>query len=156
MDKDIKKSFPFTVENKEFDSLKEKRTAKSIIEEAQEKGIASAQGPIDTLTLKGETATYDLDDIVDLSQDNNFSMGVKTYKFKVNGQKLESKSEKLVASDIIKMAQNENVTLPANVAVENLLLIDGTQNKTFKPDDWVDLTQFNVFSVIKSGPTPVA
>ena len=144
MNKDKKNTFPFTVEGKHFDSIKEKLTAKSIIEQAKEKNILAVQDSIDKLTLKGEKEVYYLDDLVDLSQDNRFAIGVKTYQFKVNGQKLETTTEKLLSLQIIKEAQEKGVFLPDKV--ENLLLESvGEKQKSFKLDDLVDLSQYNNF-----------
>lgn len=154
MNKDTKKKFSFKVEDQSFDSPEEKITAKAIIELAQKKGISNAQGQIDTLTLKGENKIYYLNDIVDLSKDNDFSLGIKVYKFKVNGQELESNSKKLLASDIIKMAQNKDVPLPAEI--KDLLLQAVGVEQEFNLNDWVDFSKFDNFLLIVNKPTPVA
>ena len=80
---------------------------------------------------------------------------MKIYKFIVNDQELESKEEKLVASDIIKMAQEKGVL--TEVKPENLLLgaADGDKHQ-FKPEDWVDLSKYSKFILIPNQPTPVA
>ena len=76
------------------------------------------------------------------------------YKFTVNGQELESKSEKLVALDIIKLAEQKGVPLPDKP--ENLLLEAVGEGQPFKLDDWVDLEKFTDFILIPSTPTSVA
>ena len=76
------------------------------------------------------------------------------YKFTVNGQELESKSEKLVALDIIKLAGQKGVPLPDKP--QNLLLEAVDEPKPFKLDDWVDLEKFTKFILIPSTPTSVA
>ena len=68
------------------------------------------------------------------------------YKFTVNGQELESKSEKLVALDIIKLAEQKGVPLPDKP--ENLLLEAVGEGQPFKLDDWVDLEKFTDFILI--------
>ena len=79
---------------------------------------------------------------------------VKVYKFKVNGQDLESKSEKLVALDIIRLAEQKGVPLPDKP--ENLLLEAVGEGHPFKLDDWVDLEKFTQFILILNKSTPVA
>ena len=79
---------------------------------------------------------------------------VKVYKFTVNGQDLESKSEKLVALDIIRLADQKGVPLPDKP--ENLLLEAVGEGQPFKLDDWVDLEKFTKFILIPSTPTSVA
>ena len=79
---------------------------------------------------------------------------VKVYKFMVNGQDLESKSEKLVALDIIRLADQKGIPLPDKP--ENLLLEAVGEGQPFKLDDWVDLEKFTKFILISSTPTSVA
>ncbi len=158
MNENTNKNFPFTIEGESFDSPDEKLTAKSILERAQEKNIPAAQGQIGTLTLKSDKgAIYSGDDWINLSQDNNFSLGIKktpqVYKFTVNGQKLESNLEKLIALDIIKMGQEKGAAIPGKP--ENWLL-EEIGGKKFTIDEWVDLSQFSEFLLIPSGSTPVA
>lgn len=154
MAKDTGGEFPFTVEGEPFVVGEQKPTAKMILKMAQEKGIASAQDQIEKLVLKGKSAIYKGDDIVDLSQEKEFSVGLAVYAFKVNGQDLESNLGKLVALDIIKMAQEKGVALPG--APENLLLSVIGKDTEFKNDEWVDLSQFHEFLLILNEPTPVA
>ena len=155
MSEDTAKNFPFTVEGEPFTLPEEKVTANSIIKIAQEKGISAAQGKIENITLKGSKETiYSGNDLIDLLQDNEFTLGVKEeekiYRFKVNGQELESKSEKLVVLDIIKLAQEKGVPIPPQPALE---AVGGPQ---FKDDDCVDLGQFHEFLLISKASTPVA
>ena len=117
--------------------------------------MPASHPPIEELVLKGQKGNYSKDDKVDLSEDNDFSLGVKVYKFKVNGQELESKFEKLIALDIIEMAEKKGVSLPEKH--ENLRLEAVDENPyPFKLDDWVDLEQFHKFILILNEPTPVA
>lgn len=154
MVENTEEEFPFTVEGKPFVIGEQKPTAKRVLEMAQGKGIEPAQDQIEKLALKGESAVYKGDEIVDLSQDKVFSIGLAVYKFKVNGQELETNLGKLVALDIIKMAQEKGVALPG--APENLLLSVINKEIEFKNGDWVDLSQFQEFLLILNEPTPVA
>ncbi len=153
MKEDTGNNFPFTIEGKKFASEEQTRTANSIIEMAQKEGIPAAQDGVEKLTLKGEAEIYFGDDPVDLAQDSNFTIGVKVYEFKVNGQELESNLAKLVSLDIIKLAQEKGVPLPAKP--ENLLL-EAVGGAKFGPDAWVDLGQFREFLLLSNEPTPVA
>ena len=137
------KKFSFQVEGQSFELPHEKVPAKIIIEMAQEKGIASALNqPIESLTLKSDNnKIYSWKDEVNLSLDNHFSLGVKKYTFEVNGQKLETSSEKLMASDIIEMAKKKGVT-PGNKSENLLLEAIGEKGQTFKNDEWVNLMSF--------------
>ena len=148
-----KQQFPFMVEGDRLSLPEEKVPAETIIKLAQKKGIEAAQGEIEKLTLKGKENIYRGDDPVDLSQEDDFSIGVAVY-FMVNGQEMESRLEKLVALDIIKMAQEKGVALPGGP--ENLLLHVVGQGSEFKYDEWIDLTQFNEFLLILNESTPVA
>ena len=160
MSKDIARQFPFTIEGEPFDWPEEKVTAKRIIAFAKDKGIPVAQGKIENLTLKGSKETiYSGDDWVDLSRDNVLTLGVKDeekiYRFKVNGQELESALDKLVASDIIKLAHEKGVPVPGKPE-DFLLAVVGEDDKKFKSDEWVDLRQFNTFILLPNTSTPVA
>ena len=146
--------FQFTVEGKRFSLPEEKVPAKSILELAQDKGIKAAQDGIEKLTLKGKETIYRGDDLVDLTQEDDFTIGAVVYKFMVNGQEMESNMEKLVSLDIIKMAQEKGVPLPGKP--ENLLLQVVGQEHEFKYDAWVDLTQFNEFLLLLNESAPVA
>ena len=159
MDANTEGKFPFTVEGVHFDLPKEKVTAKMIIELAKEKNISSATNiPIEQLTLKGQKHIYSENDLVDLSKDNTFSLGgVKVYKFKVNGYDLSSNSKELLASEIIKMAQEKGAALldsdPAKLKLEAIKTKD---NPSFENNERVDLDQFNNFLIILNQSTPVA
>ena len=152
-------TFHFMVEGESFslDSPDGRVAAKDILALAQEKKINGSEGPIEDLTLKGKEGVYSGDDRVDLSQEDDFSLGVKAkgkvYHFKVNGQELESNSEKLVALDIIKMANAKGVPLPGQIGNLQLEAVGGPP---FGNSDWVDLEQFSEFILIANDPTPVA
>ena len=148
-------NFVFQIEGEDFSSSKQILTAREIINLAKEKGLPTSNLPIEDLTLKTEQNIYSGDDPVDLSKEKNFSLGIKIYKFKVNGQELESKFEKLIALDIIKMAKEKGIPLPGDKPDDFLLETRGGKNK-FKLDEWVDLGQFHEFLIILDKPTPVA
>ena len=155
MSNNTEHKFSFQVEGESFSSPEKILTARKIIEYAKEKGLSASKPPIEELVLKGQKGNYAGDDKVDLSEDNDFSLGVKVYKFKVNGQELESKFEKLVALDIIEMAKKQGVSLPGKY--ENLLLETvGDKQHQFELDEWVDLGRFHEFLLILNEPTPVA
>jgi len=154
MAENTEEKFSFTVEGEPFVVGEQKPTAKEILKMAQEKGIEPAQDQIEKLVLKGESAIYKGDETVDLSQDKVFSVGLAVYEFKVNGQELESNLSKLVAMDIIKMAQENGVVLPGTP--DNLLLSVIGKDAEFKNDDEVDLSKFQEFLLILNEPTPVA
>ena len=150
--------FPFKVEGESFYSFEEKLTAKQIIELAKEKNIPEANQPIESLILKGKEKTYSKDDLIDLSIENDFSLGLKVYKFRVNGQEFESNSEKLIALDIIKRAREKAVIGNNPEKLEDWLLetIEQENKIEFKPNEWVDLSQFQNFLLIPNQSTPVA
>ena len=155
MSNNTENTFSFQVEGESFSSHEKILTARKIIEYAKKKGLSASKPPIDELVLKGQKGNYAGDDKVGLSEDNNFSLGVKVYQFKVNGQELESKFEKLVALDIIEEAKKNGVTLPGKT--ENLLLETvGEKPCQLKLDEWVNLNQFHEFLLILNEPTPVA
>lgn len=146
--------FSFTVEEDRFAVGEQNLAAKIILKMAQEKGIAPAQDQIEKLVLKTDGAVYKGDEIVDLSQDKAFSVGLAVYEFKVNGQELVSNLGKLVALDIIKMAQEGGVVLLGTP--DNLLLSVIGKDAEFKNEEWVDLGQFQEFLLILNEPTTVA
>ena len=148
--------FEFTVEEKPLSSDKEKLAAREILELAkQHGGILPKDGKeedIDHYTLKGAKAVYWGNETVDLQVEKEFTVGVKVFAFTVNGTLLESKAEKLVASDILKMARDAGAISPEG----SYLLQPAGQQQTFQAGDWVDLTQFTKFLAILDSPTPVA
>lgn len=156
MSEGAENKFPFQVEGRALESPRKILTAAEILELAREKGILAGAPPAKELTLKGKHAVYAGNDAVDLSKDNDFSLG-RAYKFKVNGQEMESKFEKLTALDIIEMAGKEGVSIPG-CKTEDLLLeaVGGEKPYQFKLDEWVDLGQFHEFLFILNKPTPVA
>ena len=155
MSNNTENKFSFQVEGKSFSSSEKILTARKIIEYAKEEEVPASKPPIEELVLKGQKNSYSKEDKVDLSEDNDFSLGVKVYKFKVNDQELESQFEKLVALDIIEMAEKKGVSLPGKHEDLRLEAV-GENPYPFELDDWVDLGQFHKFILILNEPTPVA
>lgn len=154
MAENTEEKFPFTVEGEPFVLGEQKPTAKRIIEMAQEKGVEAAQDQIEKLVLKSANVVYKGDEIVDLSQGKVFSIGLAVYKFKVNGQELESNLSELIALNLIKMAQEKGVALPGSP--ESLLLSVVGKETEFNSGDLVNLEQSQEFLLILNEPTPVA
>jgi len=151
MAEDTGGEFSFTVEGEPFVVGEQKPTAKRILEMAQEKGIAPAQDQIEKLVLKGEIAVYKGDDIVDLSQEKEFSVGLAVYEFKVNGVEIHSPLEKIVALDVMQLAKNKG----AFPGEPEDYILEGDKGR-YEPSDWVDLGQDNVFITAPNKPTTVA
>ncbi len=78
---------------------------------------------------------------------------IEGYRFKVNGQELLSQHEKLVALDILRLAENKGVF---SGKPEDYLLQGTKQDTPYKLDDWVDLSVEKEFVAIPNSPTPVA
>ncbi len=156
MSDNTKNKFSFQIEGELFSSSENILTAKDIIEKGKEKGLIDSTSSIENLILKGQKNSYSAKEPVDLSKDHVFSLEFKKiYKFKVNGQEMESEFEKLIALDIIDTAKKNGVSLPGKA--ENLLLETvGDKQYRFKLDEWVNLNQCYEFLLILNEPTPVA
>ena len=151
MAENTEEKFSFTVEGEPFVVGEQKPMAKEILKMAQEKGIEPAQDQIEKLVLKGESTIYKGDETVDLSQDKVFSIGLAVYEFKVNGVEILSPLQKVVALDVMQLAKNKG----AFPGKPEDYILEG-DNGRYKPDDWVDLKQDNVFITAPNQPTPVA
>lgn len=77
----------------------------------------------------------------------------KQYTIKVNGVEFEVGYEKLVASDVLKLAVDQKAI---GGDPENFVLISNDPIHEFKHDDWVDFSDYKDFTAEKSAPTPVA
>lgn len=75
----------------------------------------------------------------------------KEYELKVNGIEIITPHQKLVAHDVLELAQKHNA-IPGKP--EDYIL-QGDKGP-YKRDDWVDLEEDNVFITIPDAPTPVA
>lgn len=78
---------------------------------------------------------------------------VNNYEIEVNGVQIKVNVEKLVASDILKLAA-ENKAIGNKP--EDYVLESENPRKTFKNDEWVDLLEYKEFTAEMSAPTPVA
>ena len=151
-----KTKFPFKLEGQTFELFEEKVTVKKIIELAKEKGLPATKHSVSALISKSKDCVYSESDSVNLSEENDFRLKIKTYNIKINGHDLESSSNKLEAQAIIKMAKEKGVILPGGEI--NLLLesVGGEPSCQFKLADKVDFNQFYEFLLILNEPTPVA
>ena len=75
----------------------------------------------------------------------------KEFNFKVNGIEIETPHQKLVAHDILELAEKRGA-MPGKPE-EYILQGDKGQ---YGLNDWVDLEEDNVFITISRKPTPVA
>lgn len=73
------------------------------------------------------------------------------FAFKVNGVKIETQHQKLVAHDILELAEKHSA-MPGKP--EDYIL-QGDKGQ-YGWDDWVDLEEDSVFITILNAPTPVA
>ena len=73
------------------------------------------------------------------------------FTFKVNGVQIDTPHQKLVAQDILKLAK-EKGAIPGN---PEEYILQGDKGK-YKADDWVDLSEDNLFIAITNKPTQVA
>ena len=73
------------------------------------------------------------------------------FKFKVNGIEIETPHQKLVARDVLELAEKHGAIpgKPDDYALQ------GDKGK-YEGDDWVDLEEDNVFITVPTAPTPVA
>ena len=141
------------VEGKPLDFKSADLTANDVLKAAQEADIPAAQDGIEKISLKGDESgkIYVGEDRIDIRDDKKFSIGI-AYPFTVNGQSFVSPLQKLIALDIIKMAQGKNL-VPSVGSNDWKLEGDG---KFFHGKDWVDLEQFPSLILIPDQPTPVA
>ena len=73
------------------------------------------------------------------------------FTFKVNGVQIETPQQKLVAKNILELAK-EKGAIPGN---PEEYILQGDKGK-YKADDWVDLSEDNLFIAISNKPTQVA
>ncbi len=77
----------------------------------------------------------------------------RTFSFAVNGAEIETEHEKLVAIDILLLAEREGV-IPNKPDAYFLETAD--EKHRFKNDDWVDLQEYKHFITVPTGKTDVA
>ena len=75
----------------------------------------------------------------------------ETFTLKVNGVEMQMGQEKVVAHDILELAEKEGA-IPGKP--ENYLL-DGDKGR-YGRDDWVNLSEDSVFITLREAPTQVA
>ena len=80
-------------------------------------------------------------------------MAKDSYSFKVNETDIATQHEKLIAADILKLAE-EAGAIPNKA--ENYLLETADEEIRFKNEDWVDLLEHKDFITIPTGKTDVA
>ena len=73
------------------------------------------------------------------------------FKFKVNGVQIDTPHQKLVAHDILELAEKKGA-IPGK---PEEYILQGDKGK-YGRNDWVDLEEDNVFIAIPDKPTPVA
>ena len=77
--------------------------------------------------------------------------GKPVFKFKVNGEEIDTPDRELSARDILQLAKNKGA-IPGNP--EDYIL-QGDKGQ-YGPDDLVNLEEDNLFITIPNKPTPVA
>ena len=75
------------------------------------------------------------------------------FPIEVNGILIKVSHEKLVASDVLKLAAKHHAI---SGTPEEYLLESDDPPREFKGDDWVDFATYKTFTAERSGPTPVA
>lgn len=75
----------------------------------------------------------------------------ETFTLKVNGVEMQMGQEKVVAHDILELAEKEGA-IPGKP--ENYVL-DGDKGR-YGWDDWVNLSEDSVFMTLRDAPTQVA
>ena len=75
----------------------------------------------------------------------------EAFTLKVNGIEMQMGQEKVVAHDILELAEKEGA-IPGKP--ENYLL-EGDKGR-YSWDDWVNLSEDSVFITLRNAPTPVA
>ena len=79
---------------------------------------------------------------------------IPVFTYTVNDIKLESRYEKMTAQEILEMAAKRGAIdgMPENYILQSLKEAD----RTYKPEDTVDLSVDNEFIALPFGSTPVA
>ena len=80
-------------------------------------------------------------------------MAKDSYSFEVNGTEIRTPHEKLIAADILKLAEKAGA-IPNKA--ETYLLETADEKKEFKNEDWVDLQEYKDFITVPTGKTDVA
>lgn len=80
-------------------------------------------------------------------------MTTDNFSFTVNDTELETQHEKLVAADILQLAEQAGA-IPNKPELYFLETAD--EKHQFKNDDWVDLLEYKEFITVPTGKTDVA
>ncbi len=75
------------------------------------------------------------------------------FTFTVNGTEIKTDHEKLVAADILKLAERAGA-IPTKP--EHYILESTEEEHRFKNDEWVDLREYKAFLTVPTGKTDVA
>lgn len=78
----------------------------------------------------------------------------RTYPFEVNGEKLQSVHERLVAEDILIHAKKKGA-IPRDPK-DYILVSQNESANEYKLNEWVYLDRDNIFVTVSNTPTPVA
>ena len=76
-----------------------------------------------------------------------------TFTFTVNDTEIKTVHEKLIAADILKLAEREGA-IPNKP--EDYLLETADEKHLFKNEDWVDFQEYKEFITVPTGKTDVA
>ncbi len=78
----------------------------------------------------------------------------RVFAYTVNGVKIESQYEKLTALEILEIAVERGAIegKPEDYILQSLK----DEDRTYKPEDTVDLSEDDEFIALPVGPTPVA
>ena len=79
--------------------------------------------------------------------------GNELFTIEVNGIEIKVNHEKLVATDILKLAAHRGAF---SGKPEEYILESDEPKREFKSDDWVDFREYKEFTAERSAPTPVA
>ena len=80
-------------------------------------------------------------------------MAKDSYSFKVNETEIATEHEKLIAADILRLAERAGA-IPNKA--ENYVLETADEKIQFKSEDWVDLLEHKDFITVPTGKTDVA
>ena len=75
------------------------------------------------------------------------------FTIEVNGKQIKVNHEKLVASDVLKLAAEHGAF---SGKPDEYVLQSEEPEHEFKNDDWVDFREYKVFIAERSAPTPIA
>ena len=80
-------------------------------------------------------------------------MATDSFSFTVNDTEIETRHEKLIAADILKLAEQAGAT-PHKP--ETYFLETADEKHRFKNEDWVNLQEYKEFITVPTGKTDVA